>query len=61
MENLQSVIAINDPYRISVTIRDIHKLNTQNISNVMVNINKYFVFQNIQTYNYYLIHCDILI
>ena len=36
-------------------------MTVYNISNVMVNMNKYFVFQNIQSYNCNLIKCNNLI
>ena len=34
---------------------------TRTVINVMVCINKYFVFKNIQSYNLYLIKCNILV
>ena len=37
-----------NPSRISVTIRYITQLYTRTISNLKINMNKYFVFKNIQ-------------
>ena len=54
-------LANTDPSRISVSIRYKQIIYTSNISNVMVNINKYFDYQNIQSYNCYWIKCISLV
>ena len=33
---------------------------TRTVSNLMINMNNYFVLKYIQSYNYYLIECNIL-
>ena len=46
---------------ISITMRDINKYIYNSISNIIVNMNKYFFFLNIQLYYCYLIKCNILV
>ena len=54
-------LLIPTPSRILVTRRDIKKIiYTRNVSNLMINMNTYFVLKNIISYNCYLIKCNIL-
>ena len=53
-------LLIPTPSRSSVSIRDIKNVYIYMNCNLMINMNKYFVFKYIQFYNCYLIKCNIL-